>query len=266
MVKCELCGKEFKNTQGLRGHMTFVHGKTGSSAILSAPVATEQRLSELETRLEKLESITGVKEESTLDRLLGTDKPLTEQLLDHTRQFTQLRKQITELTNQLNSSNISNTELTKLNEQATGVTHKLDELKASHNRLREGYEKLIPWLHNLEGQLNSVDGLKQSVNNGLGKLEREMGGVRSKLQPLTVLPSKVETLKSDVVRLSDRVASAERRAKQKPTDDIEEIEFKNGKTHKFKVYKSTDGLVKPHRVTWDPISGNKYVDLSEPLD
>ena len=26
-VKCELCGKEFKNKAGLAGHMTIVHGK-----------------------------------------------------------------------------------------------------------------------------------------------------------------------------------------------------------------------------------------------
>ena len=26
MVQCELCGRQFKNTQGLRGHKTFFHG------------------------------------------------------------------------------------------------------------------------------------------------------------------------------------------------------------------------------------------------
>lgn len=51
MVTCDICGKEFKNAQGLRGHMTFVHGKTGSSKILSAPAATGQRLSKLEQLL-----------------------------------------------------------------------------------------------------------------------------------------------------------------------------------------------------------------------
>ncbi len=51
-VTCEICGKEFKNTQGLRGHKT--------------------------------------KEPSSLDRLLGTDKPITEQLERHTRRLTEL--------------------------------------------------------------------------------------------------------------------------------------------------------------------------------
>ena len=28
MVSCDICGKEFKNTQGLRGHKNFVHSDT----------------------------------------------------------------------------------------------------------------------------------------------------------------------------------------------------------------------------------------------
>ena len=31
MVSCDICGKKFKNTQGLRGHKNFVHSdKAGS--------------------------------------------------------------------------------------------------------------------------------------------------------------------------------------------------------------------------------------------
>jgi len=62
MVFCDICGKEFKNTQGLRGHKNFVHSDTGSgieqsvaqqatqqllSSDLGTRVATEQRLSHL---------------------------------------------------------------------------------------------------------------------------------------------------------------------------------------------------------------------------
>jgi len=37
---CDICGKEFKNTQGLRGHKNFVHGdKVGSS--VGQPVAQQ---------------------------------------------------------------------------------------------------------------------------------------------------------------------------------------------------------------------------------
>lgn len=38
MIKCEECGKEFKTTQALGGHMRFVHGiKTNKQAPLFPP-------------------------------------------------------------------------------------------------------------------------------------------------------------------------------------------------------------------------------------
>ena len=39
---CEICGKEFKNTQGLRGHKTFVHRLTSFRGKSDTPLATEQ--------------------------------------------------------------------------------------------------------------------------------------------------------------------------------------------------------------------------------
>ena len=50
VVKCEMCGREFKTTQGLRGHKTFVHQMTSSSK----PRAT-QALEELTRKLELLD-------------------------------------------------------------------------------------------------------------------------------------------------------------------------------------------------------------------
>ena len=45
MVSCDICGKEFKTTQGLRGHKTFVHQLTSFSGKSATPLATEQLLS-----------------------------------------------------------------------------------------------------------------------------------------------------------------------------------------------------------------------------
>ena len=123
MVSCDICGKEFKNTQGLRGHMTFVHGQAGSSKILSAPAATEQ-LSNIENRLNKLESITGVKELSVLDRLLGTDKPITEQLERHTRQLAELSEQLKNLSQQVKLAS-SNTESRNISRQVTQLSEQV---------------------------------------------------------------------------------------------------------------------------------------------
>ena len=110
MVSCDICGKKFKNTQGLRGHKNFVHsdkvGNAGQivaqqatqqqlSSKLSTPVTTEQRLSQLEKRFEKLEYITGVRETNEPDKLLGiTDIPLTGQVSQLTEQFSKLAEQL----------------------------------------------------------------------------------------------------------------------------------------------------------------------------
>lgn len=100
MVQCDLCGKEFKNTQGLKGHKTFVHGITGSGKAPSTPLATEQRLSSLEELLE----LTGQDTEQPvsmilceLDGRLGLTEQqtesLTEQLKSTTDKVTELARQ-----------------------------------------------------------------------------------------------------------------------------------------------------------------------------
>ena len=52
-VTCEICGREFKNSQGLRGHKTFVHQITTTQE-LPTRLATEQELGIVEERLELL--------------------------------------------------------------------------------------------------------------------------------------------------------------------------------------------------------------------
>ena len=52
-VTCEICGKEFKNSQGLRGHKTFVHQITTTQEP-PARLATEQELGIVEEKLELL--------------------------------------------------------------------------------------------------------------------------------------------------------------------------------------------------------------------
>ena len=55
MVQCKLCGKVVRTTQGLRGHMTFVHQLTTTSKPPTR-LATEQQPSKLEERVEQLTS------------------------------------------------------------------------------------------------------------------------------------------------------------------------------------------------------------------
>ena len=59
MVRCEICGKEFKTAQGLTEHMRYKHGDlvAGASVAPATGVATEQQLGELEDKLEQVENI-----------------------------------------------------------------------------------------------------------------------------------------------------------------------------------------------------------------
>lgn len=50
-IKCEICEREFKTTQGRRGHMTFVHQMTNTNVQVAKPVP-EQQTRELEGRIE----------------------------------------------------------------------------------------------------------------------------------------------------------------------------------------------------------------------
>ena len=86
MVSCDICGKQFKNTQGLRGHRHFVHSDNGVnirqpvaqqagqqllSSNSSTPAATEQRLSKLEDRFSMLEHTIGARDTDEIEKILG---------------------------------------------------------------------------------------------------------------------------------------------------------------------------------------------------
>jgi len=113
MVQCELCGKELKNTQGLRGHKNFVHGITGSNKQPVAGVATEQELSKLECRLEQVEELTQ----------LDTER-LTEKLGQHTHQLAELSEQLKNLSQQVKLAS-TNTEFRNISRQITQLSEQV---------------------------------------------------------------------------------------------------------------------------------------------
>jgi len=115
MVTCELCGRQFKNTQGLRGHKTFIHGDGSPSNTSAAHAATEQQLSKLEDRLQNLERVTGLRESDLLDSPTDGQLPITEQLGQLTQQLSQLTQQLNEQTQQVNklSEDVEMTQVAK---------------------------------------------------------------------------------------------------------------------------------------------------------
>ncbi len=263
---CEICGKEFKNTQGLRGHKTFVHQVT-SSKESPTPLATEQQLDQLTTRLEKLESITGLKEPSSLDRLLGTDKPIIEQLERHTRRLTELSGQLREISQQVNklSEDVEMTQIAKaLSDkclaQLDKVTFQLESLKDAHNKLvavvNNNSEQLKKSTAMFEGKLGSDERDLHETNKRLDKVEAQLVKDQDAFKSIE---QSVNSLKADIVDMR-------RRALRRPTDNVITLRLTDGRDHRFREYRGPQGLRQPHKTATDWILGDKFVDLSEPED
>jgi chromosome segregation ATPase len=158
MVHCEICGKACKNTQGLRGHMTFVHGQTGSSRTPVARLATEQQLSELEARLEQVEEITQLN---------------TEQLEQYTHQLAELSDQLKNLSQQVKQAS-SNTEIRGISQQVTKLGDQVKRLDnwLTTNRLyyilsikNSEHPAFLDDLENVRRQLNE----QQPITNWIRK-------------------------------------------------------------------------------------------------
>ena len=115
-VTCEICEKEFKTTQGLRGHKTFVHQMTNTQDP-PARLATEQELSIVEEKLKLLhEQVEEV--ENLLSNLVSkVDKQA---------------EQVNKLTSQLS---ITQSEDRRLSSEITKCRHDLGQLVIDLKRL-----------------------------------------------------------------------------------------------------------------------------------
>lgn len=96
---------------------------TSSSNKSASPLATEQ-LSKLDERLQRVEKITGLKEPSSLDWILGADKTITEQLEQYTGQLAELSVQLKELSQQVKLAT-SNTEVLNIKKQVTQLSEQV---------------------------------------------------------------------------------------------------------------------------------------------
>jgi chromosome segregation ATPase len=268
MVTCELCGKQVKTTQALRGHKTFIHGITGSNTQQPvARLATEQQVSLLEDRLQQLERVTGLRE-SDLDFSLSDTEPLTDRLTNITEQLTKLRDAVSKLSD-IVSKLSEDVELAKADKVMVGeLNHKLKE---AHNSLAGVVNNHCDVFNkNFEVHRSKIDKVQKLVE-GLGEGLNE---IRTKLTThghdgLSLIPhlsSRLQQVGEEIAGLQAGIARAQALAVRKPTDDFERLELANGSKHTFRVYKGKRGLSNPHRVSIDPFLGDKYVDLAEPED
>jgi len=266
MVTCELCGKQVKTAQALRGHKTFIHGITGSNTQQPvARLATEQQVSLLEDRLQQLERATGLRESDWND-LLSDTEPLTNKLNSITEQLSKLSDTVSKLSEQVDLIQIS-----KLPEQATALQDlkekfelELNNLAAVLNRYRDAFN------HDFTAVESRIDKAQTMIQD----LSENLSAVRAKLAThghdgLSLIPqlsSRLEQVTEQIARLQTGVAKAQAFAVRTPTDDFERLELANGSKHTFRVYKGKRGLSNPHRVSIDLFLGDKYVDLAEPED
>lgn len=176
MVKCELCGRELKNTQGLRGHKNFYHKDCSFSNTPDTETAIIRQDNGLEDRLDKLEYITGLREPSVLDKYLYNEKTLpscqketAEQLGSITEKIDRLADQIISLIN----NTPSNTELREIEKQVTQLSQQVSNYGKSIDPIKSFARTVDP----LENELNSsVQNTRvNTLENRLSLLEEEVG-------------------------------------------------------------------------------------------
>jgi len=277
MVTCDICGKEFKNTQGLRGHKNFVHKDNARSvepsvtqqatqqivsSNSSTQATTEQRLSQLEDRFTRLEHITGVKETDELDKLLGiTDTSLAEQV-------SQLTEQLGKVTEQLESKYVSRETVENTVAELTGeceLLHKeisnVCNLSAvAKRKSRESYEN----------SLLTIERRVTATANELYELSRTTKHVQESIQDnrssINQLTTKLTLFEQALSELRSGVARVEKLTRRVPTGEIISIRLSDKREHHFREYKSKEGLARPHRTSRDLILGDRWIDLAEPED
>jgi len=263
MVSCDICGKEFKNTQGLRGHKTFVHRNGSPNSAPVTRVASEQQVSLLEDRLQQLERVTGLRE-SDLDFSLSDTEPLTDRLSNITEQVTKLSDTVSKLSEKIELSKVTR------DVESEEFSKRLTDLREAHNRQSAVINEHRDTFNNFNVVVSRIGKVQKMVED----LDEGLNTVRTKLTThghdgLSLIPqvsSRLEQVGEQIAVLQAGVSRAQTLAVRKPTDDFERLELANGSKHTFRVYGGKRGLSNPHRISIDPFLGDKYVDLAEPED
>jgi chromosome segregation ATPase len=177
MVTCEICGKEVRTTQALRGHKNFVHGITRSSTV--ARPAAEKQVNIVE-RVEKLESIVGTMEPTWLEQTLGFPPAslgervdqLTGRLNDLEKRLTDYSERLGQYSRQLDNFSTVNEKLGELTKVNSQFSRRLDRLTAAFNSANEDIGQLfamtwraMDWHEHIDDTewVNSEDGKRRNI-------------------------------------------------------------------------------------------------------
>jgi len=269
MVNCDICGKEFKNTQGLRGHKTFVHQLTSSSSKSAARLATEQQLSELEDRLGKLEDITGVREPNESEKVSDiARKPLTEQVSELTEQLSQLSEQLDEPTEQLELSYVTEVMLNEYEMEHKRQIEQLGrECEDTHNKLvgiiNRNSELVKKGLSIAEDGTKVTSKQLNDLRNRIGQLEEQ---VQTKLALKNKLCNRLDAIEQKLSDFEGELDVGRNLMRRQPTGKIVCHPLYEAHSRDYKEYRDPKGLAQPYQHSRDLILGNRWIDLAEPED
>lgn len=234
-VICEICGKNFKNTQGLRGHKQFIHNQTSKK---STGVATEQLMGKLEhtatdtlpanvehnntleKRLQKLERVTGIRSSNVIELLDDHFTPLTSRLASITRQLEEQAQHQEELAHQMS----------KLAE----------DLKRAETASREQWTRSAQQVETLNEADNKLAAL---VNVNVEKIKTDIDNIKFRM---------LRNPTGNVVSMCMIEVTPGQKSKSR--------------SHRFKEYRDPQGLMRPYKTSTNQALGDRYVDLSEPED
>ncbi len=275
-ITCEICGKGFKNTQGLRGHKNFVHADTVGgfgqpvtqqavqqpvSSNLSTRVATEQQVSKLEERLSKLEYITGLRE-SDWDNLLSDTEPLTNKLNNITEQLSKLSDTVSKL-----SEAVEVTAVPKaiMDAQVDEFSKRLTDLREAHNRQaavvndhRDTFNKNFAILGS---RIDKVQNMVGDLGEGLSIIRTTQAShSHDGVSLIPKLGNKLQDLGTKMVELEATVKNAKKRVPVTPYK-FRKLKLTDGTEHTYTLYRGQWGLSQPQK-----IEGGEYIDLAEPED
>ncbi|MFC1944068.1 hypothetical protein ACFLX5_00985 [Chloroflexota bacterium] len=245
MVSCNICGKEFKNTQGLRGHNNFVHADhiNGRSVAqpatqhilnsnISTPVTVEQRISMMEDRLVNLEHFTGFGATGELGQLLSITKAsLAEQL-------SKLSEQLDKLTNNLESGYVSKKSMETIATDLTGKSEAFHEKIANIystllNNIRDNYSSCENTFSRLIQQLTATANELNMLSKTVEHIQDSVQGNRSSINQLNTKLLMLEQTLPEIKKEISRVKCVTQRV---PTGAIVSIRLNDKRGHHFLGY------------------------------
>jgi len=282
-ITCPKCDhKPFRNETNLAWHLEHVHGAEMAepeSQVESPGRLTErptqsptgQQTGELESRLQKLERATGLRE-ADLDDLLGDTEPLTNKLANITEQLSRQAEQVTKLRDAVSklSEDVGLARVSRDVEREE-FSKRLADLREAHNRQATVINEHRDTFNNnftvLGARIDKVQKVVEELGEGLSAVRTKLAThEHDGLSLIPQLSRRLQQVGEEITELRAGVATAQALAVRNPTDDFERLELKNGSKHNFRVYKGKRGLANPYRVSADLFLGDKYVDLAEPED